>query len=111
MSSDVCSSDLRSSGTPRLTDSGIIPEYTCVFTRDFSQFVYAKDMGEDSLGNSRRSLYIYRDGKPMFVTDNLDFITVPCGESFTDTRSRHIMPVQTGADDASGSLLIGKSGA
>lgn len=101
----------RSSGTPRLTDSGIIPEYTCVFTRDFSQFVYAKDMGEDSLGNPRRSLYIYRDGKPMFVTDNLDFITVPHGESFTDTRSSHIMPVQTGADDASGSLLIGKSGA
>ena len=100
----------RSSGTPRLTDSGIIPEYTCVFTRDFSQFVYAKDMGADSLGNARRSLYIYRDGKPMFVTDGLDFITVPHGESFTDTRSSHIMPSQADGEDTSGTLLIGKSG-
>ena len=99
----------RSSSTPRLTDSGIIPKYTCVFTRDFSQFVYAKDMGEDSSGNPRRSLYIYRDGKPMFVTDDLDFVTVPNGASFTDTRSSHILPTPRDGEDDSGSLVIGGS--
>ena len=98
----------RSAGTPRLTDSNIIADDTCVFTTDFSQFVYAKDMGSDTKGNRKISLYIYREGKPMFVTENLTGFITADGTGFTESRTDRIFPSQaTGGDNTvNGTMII-----